>query len=64
MCWLMTQGKIASHADHGMAERRPLRTTFGRVSERDLFHVEIQTEDRDLTTLPKRMKSSTDETES
>ena len=25
---------------------------FGRVSERDLFHVEIQTEDRDLTTLP------------
>jgi small-conductance mechanosensitive channel/outer membrane murein-binding lipoprotein Lpp len=25
---------------------------FGRVSERDLFHTEIQTEDRDLTTLP------------
>lgn len=25
---------------------------FGRVSERGLFHVEIQTEDRDLTTLP------------
>ncbi len=25
---------------------------FGRVSERELFHVEIQTEDRDLTTLP------------
>lgn len=25
---------------------------FGRVSERDLFHVEIQTEDRDLVTLP------------
>ena len=27
-------------------------THFGRVSERGLFHVEIQTEDRDLTTLP------------
>jgi len=26
--------------------------TFGRVSERGLFHTEIQTEDRDLTTLP------------
>jgi small-conductance mechanosensitive channel len=25
---------------------------FGRVSERGLFHIEIQTEDRDLTTLP------------
>ncbi len=25
---------------------------FGRVSDRGLFHVEIQTEDRDLTTLP------------
>jgi len=25
---------------------------FGRVSERSLFHTEIQTEDRDLTTLP------------
>lgn len=25
---------------------------FGRVSERGLFHVEIQTEERDLTTLP------------
>jgi small-conductance mechanosensitive channel len=25
---------------------------FGRVTERDLFHVEIQTEDRDLLTLP------------
>ncbi|MHC4218616.1 MAG: mechanosensitive ion channel domain-containing protein, partial [Planctomycetota bacterium] len=25
---------------------------FGRVSERGLFHTEIQTEDRDLTTLP------------
>lgn len=25
---------------------------FGRVSERGLFHVEIQTEDRELTTLP------------
>ena len=25
---------------------------FGRVTERGLFHVEIQTEDRDLTTLP------------
>jgi len=25
---------------------------FGRVSEQGLFHVEIQTEDRDLTTLP------------
>jgi small-conductance mechanosensitive channel len=25
---------------------------FGKVSERGLFHVEIQTEDRDLTTLP------------
>lgn len=25
---------------------------FGRASERGLFHVEIQTEDRDLTTLP------------
>jgi len=25
---------------------------FGRVSERGLFHVEIQTEDRDLTTIP------------
>jgi len=25
---------------------------FGRVSERGLFHVEIQTEDRDLTTVP------------
>jgi len=25
---------------------------FGRVSERGLFHVEIQTEDRDLTTMP------------
>jgi small-conductance mechanosensitive channel len=25
---------------------------FGRVSERDLFHTEIQTEDRDLITLP------------
>jgi small conductance mechanosensitive channel len=25
---------------------------FGRVSERGLFHLEIQTEDRDLTTLP------------
>jgi small-conductance mechanosensitive channel len=25
---------------------------FGRVSERGLFHVELQTEDRDLTTLP------------
>ncbi len=25
---------------------------FGRVSERGLFHVEIQTQDRDLTTLP------------
>jgi small-conductance mechanosensitive channel len=25
---------------------------FGRISERGLFHVEIQTEDRDLTTLP------------
>ena len=25
---------------------------FGRVSERGLFHVEIQSEDRDLTTLP------------
>jgi small-conductance mechanosensitive channel len=25
---------------------------FGRVSERGLYHVEIQTEDRDLTTLP------------
>ncbi|MEO0482462.1 MAG: mechanosensitive ion channel domain-containing protein [Planctomycetota bacterium] len=26
--------------------------SFGRVSERGLFHVEIQTEDRDLVTLP------------
>jgi small-conductance mechanosensitive channel len=26
--------------------------TFGRVTERGLFHTEIQTEDRDLTTLP------------
>ncbi|MDX1500786.1 MAG: mechanosensitive ion channel family protein [Thermoanaerobaculia bacterium] len=26
--------------------------SFGRVSERGLFHTEIQTEDRDLTTLP------------
>ena len=25
---------------------------FGRVTERGLFHVEKQTEDRDLTTLP------------
>ncbi|MCA9293604.1 MAG: mechanosensitive ion channel family protein, partial [Phycisphaerales bacterium] len=25
---------------------------FGRVSERGLFHIELQTEDRDLTTLP------------
>ena len=25
---------------------------FGRVAERGLFHIEIQTEDRDLTTLP------------
>ncbi len=25
---------------------------FGRVTEQDLFHTEIQTEDRDLTTLP------------
>ena len=25
---------------------------FGRVTERGLFHIEIQTEDRDLTTLP------------
>jgi small-conductance mechanosensitive channel len=25
---------------------------FGRVSDRGLFHIEIQTEDRDLTTLP------------
>ena len=25
---------------------------FGRISERGLFHIEIQTEDRDLTTLP------------
>ena len=25
---------------------------FGRVSERELFHIEIQTADRDLTTLP------------
>lgn len=25
---------------------------FGRISEQELFHVEIQTEDRDLTTLP------------
>ncbi len=25
---------------------------FGRVTERELFHIEIQTEDRDLTTLP------------
>ncbi|MEM7305315.1 MAG: mechanosensitive ion channel domain-containing protein [Planctomycetota bacterium] len=25
---------------------------FGRVTERELFHTEIQTEDRDLTTLP------------
>ena len=25
---------------------------FGRVSERGLFHIEIQTEDRDLTTIP------------
>jgi len=25
---------------------------FGRVTERGLFHVEIQTEDRDLATLP------------
>jgi len=25
---------------------------FGRVSERGLFHIEIQTEDRDLTTMP------------
>ncbi|MBU0984700.1 MAG: mechanosensitive ion channel family protein [candidate division Zixibacteria bacterium] len=25
---------------------------FGRVSERGLFHVEVQTEDRDLVTLP------------
>lgn len=25
---------------------------FGRVTERDLFHVEIQTEDRDLLTIP------------
>jgi len=25
---------------------------FGRVSERGLFHIEIQTEDRDLTTVP------------
>jgi len=25
---------------------------FGRVSGRDLFHIEIQNEDRDLTTLP------------
>lgn len=25
---------------------------FGRISEMDLFHVEIQTEERDLTTLP------------
>ncbi len=25
---------------------------FGRVSEQSLFHVEIQTEDRDLTTMP------------
>jgi small-conductance mechanosensitive channel len=27
---------------------------FGRVTERGLFHTEIQTEDRDLTTLPNR----------
>ncbi|MBC2606633.1 mechanosensitive ion channel family protein [Pelagicoccus albus] len=27
-------------------------STFGRVSARGLFHTEIQTEDRDLTTLP------------
>lgn len=27
-------------------------TFFGRVTERGLFHTEIQTEDRDLTTLP------------
>ena len=26
--------------------------TFGRVTERGLFHVEVQTEDRDLVTLP------------
>ncbi|UCG61067.1 MAG: mechanosensitive ion channel [Candidatus Zixiibacteriota bacterium] len=26
--------------------------SFGKVSERGLFHVEIQTEDRDLTTMP------------
>jgi small-conductance mechanosensitive channel len=25
---------------------------FGRISERGLFHIEIQTEDRDLTTMP------------
>ena len=29
-----------------------VREHFGRVSERGLFHTEIQTEDRDLTTLP------------
>ncbi|MBB88173.1 MAG: mechanosensitive ion channel protein MscS [Xanthomonadales bacterium] len=29
-----------------------LQDQFGRVTERGLFHVEIQTEDRDLTTFP------------
>jgi len=29
-----------------------LQDRFGRVTERGLFHVEIQTEDRDLTTFP------------
>ncbi len=29
-----------------------IENTFGRVSERGLFHTEVQTEDRDLITLP------------
>ena len=34
MCWLIPQGKIAAHADSGMAERRPLRTTSCRGRDR------------------------------